>query len=201
MFKHASPGAIPRLFPSLAESSRPNVLYTGSLKPEKGAGFLVHAAPFFPDINFVIIGGSPVESRQLGNARSLPPNLFIHPSLPYRDIPSLLAGADILAMPYQSSGKLIRYMSPLKMFEYLASGKPIISADLPVLRPVLEHGRNAFLFEPDNVQAFGSTLRSIISLSQAQKLSLQEAQLQTASEHSWDARATDILNWYTNNKE
>jgi glycosyltransferase involved in cell wall biosynthesis len=196
MFCCAEQNVLSRLFPPLARKIRPIVLYTGSLKTEKGAHLLVQAASRFPEFNFVIIGGTPSEIRGLTGSRSTPSNLFLHQSVSFRSIPSILSEANILTMPYQATGEFTPYMSSLKMFEYLASGNPIVSADLPVLRPVLKHGKNSFLYTPESLEGFGDALRIVSSLTPEQRTAVREAQLRTASEHTCDARAKQILSWY-----
>ena len=61
---------------------------------------------------------------------------------------------DVLLMPYTKEatfsgnyGNIINFMSPMKMFDYLASGKLIISSDIPVLREILKHQYNAILIK------------------------------------------------------
>lgn len=68
---------------------------------------------------------------------------------------------DVLLMPYQKSVSIgvagqdtAQWMSPMKMFEYMAGGVPLVSSDLPVLREVLEEGRNALLVAPGDPQAW-----------------------------------------------
>ena len=56
--------------------------------------------------------------------------------------------ADVLALPNPSSAISREFTSPLKLFEYMASGRPIVASDLPSLREVLADGRNALLVEP-----------------------------------------------------
>ena len=51
--------------------------------------------------------------------------------------------------------------SPLKMFEYLAAGVPIVAADLPVFREILVHGKNALLFPPGDATALAAAVRRL----------------------------------------
>lgn len=101
-------------------------------------------------------------------------------------------------MPYQKKvavgkGKLniSDYMSPLKMFEYLASNVPFISSDLPVLREVLTDGVNCFLVEADNVNQRNDALREIISSSDIRDKVIMN-QKSTVKDYSWKKRAQKI---------
>ena len=81
-------------------------------------------------------------------------NFKIFPIVSYKKISKMINKADLLLMPYQSKisinsinfkDDISNYISPLKMFEYLASGIPIISSDLKVLREKLVNRRNSIL--------------------------------------------------------
>ncbi len=183
-------GALARMFgPSVHD--RPVLLYTGSLSPEKGAGFLAQAASDL-DAHVVIIGGKQEEHLRLGKKR---PGLFAHPCVPHRDIPALLRDADMLVMPYLPDGDLIPFMSPLKLFEYMAAGKPILAADLPVLRPILRDGGNCLLFTPGSATSLRQAMARLRDMTPEQRATLRQEQLATAAEHSWTGRAKSILDW------
>jgi glycosyltransferase involved in cell wall biosynthesis len=175
---------------------RPSLVYTGSLSEEKGAGFLARAAVRMPQFNIVVIGGNARESTSLANAGKKASNLFIHPCVPHKDIPAILQDATILVMPYMPEGSLIPYMSPLKLFEYLATGRPILSADLPVLHPFLKNGANCLLFTPGSVDSLYAKAIQMLTMNSEEKKALRDGQLHTATCYSWTKRATAILNWH-----
>ncbi len=170
------------------------IVYLGSLQEEKGAGWLAEVARRLPAYQFVIIGGTPEEAAALvRKGRSA--NLFVHPAVEHRQVPGLLAGADFLIMPYRREGKWTRCMSPLKMFEYMASGRPILCADLPVLGEVLEDGVTCLMFEPESVTALGAALEAARSLGATGLAALGAAACEAARQHTWAARAAGILSW------
>ena len=81
-----------------------------------------------------------------------------------------MSRCDVLLMPYQRkvsigdhSADTSRWMSPMKMFEYMAAKKPFISSDLDVLREVLTDEVNALLVDPENVKAWDKALKRLIS--------------------------------------
>ncbi len=88
-----------------------------------------------------------VDQRGLDNVRVL---WFV----PNGELPEYLAACDVLLMPYQrrvtvNGGDTAAVMSPMKMFEYMAADRLIISSDLPVLREILDE-RNAVLCDPED---------------------------------------------------
>lgn len=186
-------GALARLFGSHVHD-HPVLLYTGSLRPEKGAFFLTHAAASLPHIHVAIVGGSPDECATLRAAAG--PGVFIHPSVPHRDIPALLHDADILVMPYLNTGDLIPFMSPLKLFEYLAAGTPLLAADVPALQSILEAGRNCLIFAPGSTDSLRQATDDLLTMSVPDRHALRVHQLETAARHSWSQRAKTILEWH-----
>jgi glycosyltransferase involved in cell wall biosynthesis len=114
------------------------------------------------------------------------------------NLPERLASADVLLMPYQrrvmvSGGKLdtARWMSPLKMFEYLAMRRAIVASDLDVLREVLDE-RVAILAVPDDSSAWIAALNRLagdIGL----RNSLSETAASIATHYTWQARIRRML--------
>jgi len=73
--------------------------------------------------------------------------------LPPAAVAARLRQADVLTLPNPASAISSTFTSPLKLFEYMASGRPIVASDLPALREVLRDGENALLVEPGSPQA------------------------------------------------
>jgi glycosyltransferase involved in cell wall biosynthesis len=100
-------------------------------------------------------------------------------------------------MPYQrnvsasSGGDIARYLSPMKLFEYLACGRPILSSDLPVLREVL-NPKNAVLLPPDEIEAWVAAIRELRH-NPAQCAAMAAQAQQDVQQYSWEARAARIL--------
>jgi len=103
-------------------------------------------------------------------------------------------------MPYEqqiegsSGGNSAAICSPMKMFDYLAAGRAIITSDLPVLHEVLNH-ENAVFCPPDDVAHWSQALSTLISDPEyRQKLSVRAKQ--DAGRYTWRARARNtISNW------
>jgi len=73
--------------------------------------------------------------------------------IPPADVAARLRECDVLTLPNPASAISNAFTSPLKLFEYMASGRPIVASDLPSIREVLRHEDNALLVEPGNPQA------------------------------------------------
>jgi glycosyltransferase involved in cell wall biosynthesis len=120
------------------------VLCTGHLYAGRGADLFLELAGKFPQISFVWVGGRPVDVETWRVQAAGLGNVTFTGFMPNRLIPLYQAAADVLLMPYQSTvatssgGNTAEICSPMKMFEYMAAGRAILSSDLPVLREVLD---------------------------------------------------------------
>ena len=112
-------------------------------------------------------------------------------------LPLYQAAADILLMPYErsiagsSGGNSAAYASPMKMFEYMASQRVIISSDLPVIREILNDS-NSVLCPPDDSTAWGQSLMQLLNdPSLRQRLANQA--WQDVQAYTWEKRAEKAL--------
>lgn len=121
------------------------VLYAGSTLGWKGTDIIREIAKAFSDMLFVIVGAS--EEKREGNV------IYIKKQ-DLRRVPIYLRAADLLLAPYRSdSERAQRYFSPIKIFEYMASGVPFVTTDLPAVREFLNDD-NAFLVGEYTSKAF-----------------------------------------------
>lgn len=129
--------------------------FTGHIYPGRGADLLFELAKQMSGVNFLWVGGTPELVNfwrgKLTEAKMT--NVTMTGFVKHEMIPLYQAASDILLMPYSrsisaSSGQdIAEVINPMKMFEYMASGRAIISADLPSIREVLNEG-NAIFVEP-----------------------------------------------------
>ncbi|MDQ3699524.1 MAG: glycosyltransferase family 4 protein [Chloroflexota bacterium] len=176
----------------------PIVVYTGHLYRWKGAHTLALAARDLPPEAVVcIVGGTPADVVAFRDflARENLTHVRLPGYVPPAHVPLWLAAADVLALPNSGTSAIsARYTSPLKLFEYMAARRPIVASDLPSLREVLVHERNALLVPPDRPAALADGLRAVLSTSGlAQRLAEQAGQ--DVVGRTWDARAQAIIHF------
>lgn len=175
-----------------AVSKRLAVGYSGSLYPGRGIEIICALAQRLPDVSFHICGGSPEEIKRYSTLATSCQNLEFHGFLPPSEISEWQRSMDILLAPYQLDGPIIRWTSPLKIFEYMASGRPIVSSDVPVLREVLTHEVNALLIPPENVSAWASAVQRL-SDDRLRKLLAKNAADELRSKYTWEKRVSQVL--------
>lgn len=178
--------------------------YTGHLYPGRGVGMLVALAKRLPEIQFLIVGGEPGDINYLEREMQTEsqfaqdkPRLSLTGFVPNAELPHYQAACDALLMPYQqqvaasSGGNIARYLSPMKLFEYLACERVILSSDLPVLQEVL-NAQNALILPANDPEAWVSALQNLQTNPQSGQALAAQAR-QDAAKYTWDARANRIL--------
>lgn len=172
--------------------------YVGHLLPGRGIDIIVSLAERFLDIEFHIVGGRDVD---VAHWKSQPhsENLIFHGHFPHSEVKKYLSTFDVLLAPYQQKvmvgGEVdtSSWMSPLKIFEYMASGKAVICSDLPVLHEVHENERTAMLVTPDSVDSWAEALQKLSDQPELRSLIGRTAREKCEQEYSWTRRAEIVL--------
>ena len=177
-------------------------VYSGHLYPGRGMSMMVEFARCFPQINFLWVGGNPSEVskwREQLKTESIE-NITLTGFIQNGQLPLYQAAAEILLMPYEkiitgsSGGNSASYASPMKMFEYMASKRAIISSDIPVIREVL-NSTNAVLCPPEDIAAWSQAIECLVS-DAGKRLSFAEQAWQDVQQYSWRERARNALSGF-----
>jgi glycosyltransferase involved in cell wall biosynthesis len=190
---------VPHEIPPLRElgpGDRVRITYLGQLYPWKGVDVLLKAATELPENDFVIVGGLPPEP-DLDRTRSLARELGISERveflgyLPPTQLNQARRDADIFVIPLLESTTSRYFTSPLKLFEAMAAGRPIVASDLPSIREVLNHGVNAVLVPPGDPRALADSIRGL-SMDRRLRARLAQRAGEDVRAYSWDARGGKI---------
>lgn len=171
--------------------NRKMVLYIGHLYKWKGADLLAQAAKFLGDNADVYLVGGTAADAEIFRKNYPFPNLRIIGWQHQRFMPFWLKAADILVLPTSGREEIgRRYTSPLKLFEYMASGTPIIAADLPSIKEVLSE-EEAVFFAADDASSLAKkiteSLGRMSELVAAARSARNKARL-----YSWDKRSEAV---------
>jgi glycosyltransferase involved in cell wall biosynthesis len=173
--------------------------YTGHLYAGRGVELILELAARLPGVSFLLAGGEPADVSRWEDTcqeRGLK-NVYLPGFIPNTELPRYQAACDVLLMPYQgqvaasSGGDIARYLSPMKLFEYLACGRPILSGDLPVLREVLS-SENAVLLPSGDMDAWATAILAL-QADPLRRAVLGEQARRSAAGYSWTARAGRIF--------
>ncbi len=189
----------------LSSGKRLLVGYTGQLYAGRGMEIILRLAQLCPWAEFHIIGGMPIDISYWKERMRAMNNIQVHGYIPHREICRYLLSFDVLLAPYQKRvsiyagkrqggfGNTEKWMSPLKIFEYMAAGKAILASDLPVLREVLTHKKNALLVSPGNVDDWKNALIRIKKdVTLREHLGLQ-SKTDLLEKYSWEKRVKQVL--------
>ena len=173
--------------------------YTGHLYPGRGVDLILGLAAQLKDVSLLIAGGEDVDRIRLEERvrRAGLENIILAGHIPNAQLPLYQAACDILLMPYQrrvassSGGDIARYLSPMKVFEYMACGRAILSSDLPALQEVLTP-QNAVLLPGGEVGAWAAAVNELRN-SPEKRRRLAEQARRDVRQYEWKIRAEKIL--------
>jgi len=181
----------------------PTLMCTGHLYAGRGAELFLALARTIANAHFVWVGGRPADIeiwRQRADKNSIFNATFVG-FIPNGSLPMYQAAADVLLMPYSesimgSSGTAdsAAVASPMKMFEYMGTGRAIASAYLPVIREVLNE-TNAVFCKPDDISSWKSALEHLLQDENLRDQLGKQARLD-AQGYTWVARAQRIMNGF-----
>lgn len=204
MVAHDAADIVPEEFLALKRSGRGesfNVGYTGHLYSGRGVTLILDTAARTPWATFHIVGGHPSDiDRVRGEVaeRGLL-NVVVHGFIPPGELDRLRVTFDIVIAPYEQKvlvdggADTARWMSPMKIFEYMALGLPIVCSDLPVLREVLTNGVTALLVSPNDPSAWSEAIVRLRNDPALAKRIAWNALQQQRAQFNWVSRAQAIL--------
>lgn len=185
-----------RLTPAVVEveaAADPVVAYAGHLYAWKGVDVLLEAIALVPEARGLIVGGHAAEP-DLARTKAVADRLLIADRVTFTGlveparVPELLRRAAVLVLPNQASAISTRYTSPLKLFEYMAAGRPIVASDLPSIREVLHDGADALLVPAGDAGALATAIRRLLADRELARR-LAKAALDAVPQYGWNRRA------------
>ena len=175
--EHFSGPAIPAA--ELRDLPRPRIGFVGGLSEWVDLDLIAYLAREGPDWSLVLVGPIGIDTSAL---RDLPNVRLVGPR-PYTALPEYLAAMDVGLIPFKHS-PVTYHADPIKAYEYLAAGLPVVATDLPALRR-LAH----VLSLADSPQAFLSNVDAALEAGRDTNRSERQAE---AARHSWSARFETI---------
>lgn len=168
----------------------PVVCYTGKMSADRGIVLLLDAAKALPEIYFVFVGGTGKEISAWQKYAVGIENVMFTGFISPQNVSQYLKMADVLVAPYTTQIPTLNAASPLKVFEYMAAGKPPVISRLPTIQEVLKDGYNSILIEPDSLDALVDGLRRALR-PESRQIGMNARV--SVRQYTWQARARRIL--------
>ena len=180
----------------LLEDDRQHLaVYAGGLYPFKGVDMLVDVAKELPLVQFAIAGGDSSQVtayQQLAKSKQVN-NIKFLGYLPQNQLASLLQAADVLTHPHCLT-EAATFTSPLKFFDYMASGTPIVATEIASLMEFKSGNIAATWCEPDNPHQFAQSIRDCLTKYPRKSEGYAET-MDFVKQFSWENRIQKIMGY------
>ena len=179
-----------------------NILYIGSFYKGRGIDLILEISKILKDKCFELVGNRKnISKKNFANLKNVKISNFVK----YQFVSKKILKADLLLMPYNpkfvginsenASSETSKIMSPLKMFEYLASGVPLISSDIKVLKEILSDNFNCLMINKYHSTEWAMQIKKLETNYKLRK-KISKNGLSTAKKYSWYNRVVKIIKIY-----
>lgn len=168
--------------------------FTGSLRPWHGLDTAIEAIATLPgDVHLVVAGDGPIQPELDRRAHDLGLDGRVHwlGQVAHCRIPLVLAACDVALAPYPAMSGFA--FSPLKLYEYLAAGIPVVASSIGQIPQALDGGRWGCLAAPGDSRALAAGVRGVLQHPAAAQARAALAREYALAEHGWASRAQEVL--------
>jgi glycosyltransferase involved in cell wall biosynthesis len=191
-------------FPQLNSQYKNYVGYFGHLYPGRGIEVIEGLAKLNDTVLFLVFGGNELDVLRYQQQNTLSNLIFMGHVAP-KEVKKTMSLMDVLLMPYQKSVSIglkfvdtAQWMSPIKMFEYMSTGVPVISSDLPVLKEILIDGHNSLLVEPEDIEGWSAAVVLLLKDEGLATKLANVAHKELSKGYTWNRRAKRMIDILSN---
>ena len=185
------------------DSGLKTIVYVGTWGGWKGTDTLLQAMRLLEGFRLVVVGSTAAEKGGASDASrvdSLPEDrLSLKGYLPPGDVIPFLTSQNFAAatitLPAAHFSEPFFFTCPLKLFQYLAAGIPVVASDVPAIREILKHRENALLVRPGDPESLAEGIKTV-AFDRQLALTLRQNGLETARQHTWQKRAEKLASFF-----
>lgn len=167
--------------------------FVGSLKPWHGVDILVEALrQLAADARFhlLVVGEGPMAKVLRALEEELPGRVTVTGGVPQREVPAYIRAMDIAVAPYPALERF--YFSPLKVLEYMATGRAVVASRIGQLDELIRDGETGLLVPPGDPGALAEAIRSLAADQNLRRVLGTRAAAEARRAHTWTQRVSDI---------
>lgn len=183
------------------KDNRQVVLYVGHFYTWKGVYTLLDSVSKISENATIVLVGGTVENMDDINKYIFENNInrvMVKGFSPHKKVIQFIKSADVLVLPNTAKEKRsAMYTTPIKLFEYMTSGVPVVASDLPSFSKYLKNNENSLLFEPDNPRSLAEKVNILLEDNGIGEKISQKASKEV-QEFTWQKRVKKILNFVNN---
>lgn len=174
------------------------IVYVGEMSSWHGIDVLVKAAQYLgEDYRILILGKNAEVTRPLATELGVLDKLVFTGPVEHRDVPQYISAADVGVAPYDPSGvkdmeRFGFYFSPIKMFEYMACGKPLVASDIDIVRDIVNDSGCGLLVKPGDPEALAAAIRSLIEAPDRSASMGSAGRRACLEKYNWDSVGSGI---------
>ena len=182
------------------DGDRPVIGFVGTLKPWHGTPTLLRAfarlrdqGPAAPRPHLLIVGEGPERPalEALARQEGIAGDVTFTGAVPHEQVPAYLAAMDVATAPYDRTEDF--YFSPLKLFEYMAAGRPVVAAATGQIRDCVRHGETGLLYPPGDIEALAGAVATLVADPTRAGALGQAGQIYVAERHTWEGNARAVV--------
>ena len=175
------------------------VCFVGQLSPWQGVEYLIKAAPLIlekvPETKFLIIGDGEMreEWENMVSEKKLEDNFIFTGRVPYEDVPKYINASDVCVAPFIKERNERTGLSPLKLYEYLACGKPVVGSDVGGVGDFLEGYNAGVAVKPENLKELANATVKLLQDDELREKMGKNGREIVVKEHSWESIANKVM--------
>lgn len=172
--------------------------FVGGLRPWHGVealpDLLERLVPRYPGLHLVFVGDGPLRDELEADLRRrrLLSNATFAGSVPHEEVPAMIRLFDVALAPYPRLTHGF-YFSPLKLFEYLACGVPVVAARLGQIADVVRDGETGLLYEAGDLDGLETACERLLADPSVARRLGQAAVRDVEARYSWDRNAVRVV--------